>query len=93
MVHHNYQDDDGSGTLDQAEFVKGMRELNVEFNLTSLNDKALKHLFSYFGTCCIQCVVCLVDLTSVCPIFCHDLLKTKTIPDLFLTMSSWWESG
>jgi len=49
LIGYIWQDDDGSGTIDRAEFVKGMRELNVEYNLTSLNDKALKHLFSYFG--------------------------------------------
>jgi hypothetical protein len=39
-------DDDGSGTLNMQEFVKGMKECK----LADLTDKALKHLFLYFGT-------------------------------------------
>ena len=38
-------DDDGSGTLNVHEFIKGMKECQL-FDLT---EKALKHLFRYFG--------------------------------------------
>ena len=38
-------DDNQNGTLDLAEFVKGMKECKV----ADLSDKALKHLFLYFG--------------------------------------------
>ena len=38
-------DDDQSGTLCMAEFVKGMKECKV----ADLSEKALKHLFLYFG--------------------------------------------
>lgn len=41
-------DDDQSGTLDMQEFVKGMKECKV----ADLSDKALKHLFRYFGKLC-----------------------------------------
>lgn len=39
-------DDDGSGTLNVDEFRKGMRECAI----CDLSDKALNHLFRYFGT-------------------------------------------
>lgn len=38
-------DDDGNGTLCLREFMKGMKECKV----ADLSDKALKHLFLYFG--------------------------------------------
>jgi Ca2+-binding EF-hand superfamily protein len=38
-------DDDGSGTLDFSEFRKGIKECG----LTTLSEKAMKHLFLYFG--------------------------------------------
>ena len=40
-------DDDQSGSLDLQEFVKGMKECKV----ADLTDKALKHLFRFFGEC------------------------------------------
>ena len=36
-------DDDGSGSLDQSEFKKAMRELGL-----SLSDAELRQLFTYF---------------------------------------------
>lgn len=39
-------DDDGNGTIDENEFRKGMRECK----LADLTDRAIKHLFHYFGT-------------------------------------------
>lgn len=39
-------DDDGSGTLDFNEFRKGMKECG----LVELTDRAINHLFRYFGT-------------------------------------------
>jgi hypothetical protein len=38
-------DDDGKGGLDKEEFRKGMRELQ----LVDLSDRAISHLFQYFG--------------------------------------------
>jgi len=38
-------DDDGKGTLDRGEFRKAMKELKV----VDLSDKAINHLFEYFG--------------------------------------------
>jgi hypothetical protein len=38
-------DDDQSGTLDMQEFVKGMKECKI----ADLSEKAIKHLFRYFG--------------------------------------------
>lgn len=38
-------DDDGRGTLDRGEFRKAMKELKV----ADLSDKAINHLFEYFG--------------------------------------------
>lgn len=38
-------DDSGDGKLDMAEFCKGMKECDV----VDVSDKALKHLFRYFG--------------------------------------------
>lgn len=40
-------DDDDSGALNMAEFVKGMKECEV----IDLSQKALNHLFRYFGKC------------------------------------------
>jgi hypothetical protein len=44
-------DDDQSGTLDMQEFIKGIKECKV----ADLSDKALKHLFLYFGTSSTLC--------------------------------------
>jgi hypothetical protein len=51
-------DDNQNGFLDLQEFVKGMKECKV----ADLSDKALKHLFLYFGN---------LDLLYLCTIVCH----------------------
>lgn len=50
-------DDDGSGTLNFEEFRKGMKETGV----TNLSDKALRHLFLYFGKSFIYSPLCMIS--------------------------------
>lgn len=53
-------DDDGSGCLCLDEFRKGMKELK----LAELSDKAICHLFRYFGKIQTIVIVCIVRITA-----------------------------
>ncbi len=59
-------DDNESGTLDMQEFVKGMKECK----LADLSDKALKHLFLYFGECFLTQYIINVHIVISCFILC-----------------------
>lgn len=61
-------DDDGSGSLDLEEFRKGMKECEV----IDLTERAIKHLFGYFGM-----------LSALISLMCHHTV-TFTIMLLFL---------
>ena len=84
-------DDDQSGTLDMQEFVKGMKECAV----ADLTDKALKHLFRFFGEFIkvIFSHILPFNIVTLALFLLFSLLQIRMIRGSLVMTSFWWESG